>query len=243
MEPLFRIAIVENEPADAEKLHALLDRYFQEVKESFSIDTYGNAFDFIEDAPKYNLVFMDIEMPGITGMEASFKIRESNESLPLIIFVTNMAQFAIDGYKVSALDFCLKPITYEDLFIPMEKARNILQLGKERYYIVKTKTELIKIPVSKIIYIEMVRHDIHVHYVDDRGEEKLVRHRGSMKDAEKPLAGSSLVRVNSGCLINSTYFSTYNVSEGTCQLKNGTTLVVSRSNRKSLLDAIAKMNL
>ncbi|MBO6285529.1 MAG: response regulator, partial [Bacilli bacterium] len=150
MEPLFRIAIVENEPADAEKLHALLDRYFQEVKESFSIDTYGNAFDFIEDAPKYNLVFMDIEMPGITGMEASFKIRESNESLPLIIFVTNMAQFAIDGYKVSALDFCLKPITYEDLFIPMEKARSILQLGKERYYIVKTKTELIKIPVSKI---------------------------------------------------------------------------------------------
>lgn len=242
MECFFRIAIVENEKADSAKLFDLLERYFAQQTTTLTHDVkvYQNAFDFIDEANQYNLVFMDIEMPGITGLEASFKVREKSKDLPLIIFVTNMAQFAIDGYKVNALDFCLKPITYEDLFIPMEKARAVLMNMQERVLTIKTRSEILRLRVSLIQYIEMIAHDIHIVYQTDEGEEKDVRYRGSLKAFEENLEGTTLVRINSGCFINVNYFASFNASQSSVELKNGAVLALSRSNKRSFLNAITR---
>ena len=126
------------------RLLALLERYFQSHHETREIKVYSSTFESIIESAAYNLVLMDIEMPGISGMEARFKIRENDLTMTLLIFVTNMAHFAIDGYKVNALDFCLKPITYEDLFIPMERPAE-LHSG-----IALTYTSLIFLAVSAL---------------------------------------------------------------------------------------------
>ncbi len=243
MKEPFRIAIVENDAADAECLSRLLDQYFQAKQEEYSLKVYSNAFEFIDEANRYHLVFMDIEMPGISGMEASHKIRESGLPLPLIVFVTNMAQFAIDGYKVSALDFCLKPITYADLYLAMEKARLILKPQEEKFLTVKTKSEVNRIHVSSLILAEMERHDVHLLYTDKNGQEKEMRYRGSMKELEDSFEGTSLIRVNSGCYINLDYFRSYDASDGHCVLANGRHISVSRSNRKNLLTALSRKGL
>ena len=242
MEHFFRIAIVENDEGDAANLHALLERYFETHQETHEITVYPNAFEFVDEAQAYNLVFMDIEMPGLSGMEASFKVRENNLAMPLIVFVTNMAQFAIDGYKVNALDFCLKPLTYEDLFIPMEKARAILTSSQERILTVKAKSEVIRLALSTILYVEVIAHDIHIVYQKD-GAEGQVRFRGALKSIEKDLEGTSFVRINSGCFINVNFFETYNVAQSLAVLKNGASFPVSRSNRRSFLNAITRSGL
>ena len=242
MENFFRIAIVENDESDADRLLSLLERYFSSRPETHEIKVYHNAFEFVDDASAYNLIFMDIEMPGLSGMEASFKIRENGLSMPLIIFVTNMAKFAIDGYKVNALDFCLKPITYEDLFIPMEKARAILMSTQDKILTIKAKNEVVRLSLSSIIYIEMIAHDIHVVYQKDDGEGD-IRYRGALKAIEDSLEGTSLVRINSGCFINVNFFDTYNVATSMAILKNGVSFPVSRSNRRSFLTAITRSGL
>ena len=242
MDHFFRIAIVENDEADASRLLALLERYFESHRETHDIKVYNNAFEFISEASAYNLVLMDIEMPGISGMEASFKIRENDLTMPLLIFVTNMAQFAIDGYKVNALDFCLKPITYEDLFIPMEKARSILSSIQDKILTVKARNEVVRLSLSSIIYIEMIAHDIHIVYEKD-GAESEIRYRGALKAIEESLEGTSMIRINSGCFINVSYFDSYNVAEALAIMKNGSSFPVSRSNRKSFLTAITRSGL
>ena len=242
MENLFRIAIVENDPEDTSRLLALLERYFKLRRDTHDIKVYPNAFEFVDEASAYNLIFMDIEMPGLSGMEASFKVRENGLNFPLIIFVTNMAQFAIDGYKVNALDFCLKPITYEDLFIPMEKARAILMSSQEKILTIKAKNEVVRLAQSSIIYIEMVAHDIHIVYRKEDGEGE-IRYRGALKSIEDNLEGTTLVRINSGCFINVNFFDTYNAAQSMAILKNGASFPVSRSNRRNFLTAITRSGL
>lgn len=242
MENFFRIAIVENDGNDADHLLSLLERYFESCHETHEVKVYANAFEFVDEATDYNLIFMDIEMPGLSGMEASFKIRQNGASAPLIVFVTNMAQFAIDGYKVNALDYCLKPITYEDLFIPMEKARSILKSTQDKTLAIKTKFDVVRLRVSDIIYIEMVAHDIHIVYQKE-GEEGEIRYRGALKSIEESLEGTTLVRINSGCFINVNFFESYNAAQSYAVMKNGASFPVSRSNRRSFLTAITRSGL
>ena len=240
MQELFHIGIVENDASDAKKLEGLLCEYFQKKEEPYEAAVYSSAFDFLDDIGKYNLVFMDIEMPGINGMEASFKIRENGFSLPLIVFVTNMAQFAIDGYKVNALDFCLKPITYGDLFLALEKARKILNQYVSRTLTIKTKNEILALPYSEIVSITMINHDVHIHYQGKDGGGKEARYRGSMKGLEEEFKDSPIIRINSGTFINLDHFASFDAAEGICKLNNGEMFSVSRSNRRTFLSVLAK---
>lgn len=239
MQELFRIAVVENDELDAQKLQALLKRYFEEKHEAYTLEVFHSAFLFLDDAQKFNLVFMDIEMPGINGMEASFQIREHGLSMPLIVFVTNMAQYAIDGYKVNALDFCLKPITYQDLYLALEKARGILLPLVSKSMMIKTKSEVLQVNMADISCVFMVRHDVHVRFREGDGYKE-VGYRGSMRDLDETFEGTSIVRVNSGCFVNLDYFVSYDASDGTCKLKDGDSVPVSRSNRRAFLTALAR---
>ena len=69
----------------------------------------------------YDIVFMDIELPGINGMEAAHRLREIDQQV-ILIFVTNMAQFAVKGYEVDALDYIIKPAQYGPLSIKLDRA-------------------------------------------------------------------------------------------------------------------------
>lgn len=77
----------------------------------FDIRRFKDAVDFISDKMSFDLIFLDIEMPYMSGMELAKHIREYNK-VSVIIFVTNMKQYAVNGYEVGALDFVVKPVSY-----------------------------------------------------------------------------------------------------------------------------------
>src|SRR5574344_3090327 len=119
-----KIAIVDNELESTALLRRFLEQFQEERKlPPFLVATYANGLDFLEGFDgSFDLVFMDIEMPVMDGLTAAKKMRLKDPSV-LLIFVTKMAQFAVNGYEVNAMDFMLKPIGYFNFAFKMDKVR------------------------------------------------------------------------------------------------------------------------
>ena len=123
---MFNIAIVDDEPEAIKILENYLARFSKENGCEFHYASYKNPVAFLENSKQaYDLVFLDIEMPDMSGMDAARKFREYNVSSALI-FVTNMAQYAIEGYSVNADDFIVKPISYYDFAMKLARVLNKL---------------------------------------------------------------------------------------------------------------------
>ena len=107
-----KIAIVDDESTAASLLEGCLHQYAEETGTAMQWEQFPDAEAFLKsDTHAFDIVFMDIDMPGRNGIEASRALRERNQSI-VLLFVTNLAQYAIAGYEVDALDYILKPINY-----------------------------------------------------------------------------------------------------------------------------------
>lgn len=195
---MIRTVIVEDDDAAAELLAGYLDRYGGEHGETFSSVRYDNAVTFLEKyASDADIVFMDIEMEDLDGMKAAAKLRERDRSVTLI-FVTNMAQFAIKGYEVDALDFIVKPVGYHDFAFRLKKAVARIRANEEKYVSVNLLGGgHAKAAVSRIKYVEIMKHRMIWHTEDGDLESY-----GTLKNAESVLPREHFARCNSCYLVN-----------------------------------------
>ena len=231
---MVKIAIIEDEERDYLKLKQCLDRYSKEQNVFFDIARFNDAVNFVSDYNySFDLIFLDIMMPDINGMQAAEKIRQIDKDVTLI-FVTNMEQFAVQGYNVAARYFILKPFNYEDF---------AQKLGNTLTYISKNKKEEVlmlhlpfdemrKINVKDIRYIEVFSHDIIIHLFE--GEIKM---RGRLSDFEKQLNPHTFFRVKSCYIINLSCVKA--VKDGTVSLGD-VELNVSHARKKALLKALSE---
>lgn len=228
-----RIAIVEDELPQAETLRSYLERYKKEHPEyEFSIVHFSSSINFAETyKSNYDVLFLDIQMPGMTGMELAHELRKSDPSV-MIIFVTSLAQFAIEGYEVQATDYMLKPVTYAEFQLKMARAFARLLAATDKAIVFNTKDGFCRVPLTDIIYTETDSHSIVYHTIS--GD---YRKHQSMKEAEKDLPEAQFLR------INSCYVVALNQIVGAEQrfaiLKNGERLLISRP-RMSHVMAIIK---
>ncbi len=105
-------------------------------------------------------------MEQMDGMTAAGKIREIDSDV-IIIFVTNMADFAISGYKVDALSYVVKPVLYVDFVQQLNKAVKRIEFGRRSYLLVKSKSEILRLDIAKISYLESVEHKVVIHLEDE----------------------------------------------------------------------------
>lgn len=118
---LMRVVIVEDNNEDAKHLTDCLNKFSKSHGVEFQIVRFDNANDFMAERKLMaDLVFMDILMPGTDGMAAAEYFRKFDRHTRLI-FVTNMAKYAIKGYSVDAIDFILKPVKYDDFEVKMRR--------------------------------------------------------------------------------------------------------------------------
>ena len=169
-------------------------------------------------------------MPGIDGMALSRKIRKKNQTT-ILIFVTNMAQFAIQGYEVEAMDFIVKPVSYYRLASSLTKAKERLIKEKGVRIVIRTKEGTYCIDSTKIYYIEMVNH--HTIYHTESG---IFDSTGSLKKLEEQLEGQNFVRCNNCYLVNLRYV---RAVEGTDVLVGDDRLQISRTRRKAFLQQMS----
>ena len=107
-----KIVLVEDEEAEATVFKKLLQRYRKETETEIDLKHFLSGESFLDNYKGgCDVVFMDIKMTGMSGLECAERLRKADESIKLI-FMTNMAKFALEGYKYNAMDYFVKPVSY-----------------------------------------------------------------------------------------------------------------------------------
>lgn len=116
------IALCDDSRAELSRLTFLLEEYRLKRDGSLTYDIFTNATDLLETIPvhHFDLLLLDILMPGITGMDAAREIRQTNSTIP-IIFLTSSSEYAVESYRVNAADYLLKPLDADKLFPVLDK--------------------------------------------------------------------------------------------------------------------------
>lgn len=224
--------IVEDTPAEADVLRGYLLRYAREKDLRFHVETLGSALEFINSRHTADLVFMDIDMPGINGMEAAEIMRTYDQATP-IVFVTNLAQYAVQGYQVDAVDFVVKPVEYHDFAMRMERAMRLVERNAGGTVVLPTQDGVRVVHQHDITYVDMLKHDVIYHLAD--GER--LRERGSLKAAAAKLDAQLFLRISSGCLVNMARVA--RIRRDSVVTDDGDELFFSRSQRRRALETLA----
>lgn len=227
---MVRIAILEDDPSDLEHLVECLRRYEQEQAEHFFIQSFSNPTDFLNSyRSDYHLVLMDIELPLFNGMEVARHLREI-DTVVTLVFITNMEQYAVNGYEVEALDFVVKPINYYRFSSMMRKAMRQIARRTEKEVLVQSTGSITRLRASQIFYIE-IRDHLLIYYTDQGRFESW----GKMSDAEADLAPHGFIRCSSSLLVNLRHV--ISVDGGDVNVA-GTRLPISQRRRKAFCASV-----
>ena len=228
---VIRIAIVEDEPEYARQLEQFLQRYAAENNQPIQTVCFSDGDEIaLNYKPDYDIILLDVQMKFMDGMTAAEIIRQSDPEV-VIIFITNMAQYAIRGYAVDALDYVLKPVSYFAFSQRLKRAIGRMKKRERRFVTVIGPGGGCKLEVSRLLYVESQGHNLAYH---TDGEEITVP--GTMKEAEEKLVPLGFFRINKGCLVN--LENVDSVRDGCAQVA-GRLLPVSRGKKKEFME---KMN-
>ena len=174
---------------------------------------YANAIDALKaiHAGKTDLVYLDIQMPDLNGMELARVIANGPET-PRIVFTTAYKQFSLEGYKVDALDYLLKPFNYEEFLRSATKAQAYFELVNKpaaadveetayfdsRYLFLKVEYQFVRIALDEILYIEGLKDYIKVHLKNDA---KPIMSLTSLKALEEKLSPRRFMRIHRSYIV------------------------------------------
>ena len=227
---MVRIAIVEDDPSDMTQLTECLRRYEKEQKAAFSVKSFFTPADFLNTyGPGYDLIFMDIELPLTNGMEVARQLREI-DSVVTLVFITNMEQYAVNGYEVEAIDFVVKPINYFRFSSMMRKAMRQIDRRAEKEVLVQSAGNITRLRASQIHYVE-IRDHLLIYHTDQGKFESW----GKISDAEADLAPHGFVRCSSSHLVNLRHILSV---DGNDVNVAGTKLPISQRKRKAFYSSV-----
>lgn len=192
-----KVAVLDDLPADAARIAEYLARYRTEKGLPVQVVVFHSSVEFLERFDgSYDVIFLDIEMPGSSGLEVAHEIREKDAAVGLI-FITNMAQYAIRGYEVNAIDFMVKPVSYYNFSEKLEKAIRFVHSRGSRDFVLSNEEGISRVSGSEILYVE--KNKDYLVYHTTRG---LFRQRGTAKALKEQLQDLAFAECTAGCLVN-----------------------------------------
>lgn len=232
---MIEIASIEDDPEEERTIRAHLERYARERDIEINVTWHRLASDFMTAGRRYDLILMDIDLPGMSGMEAATLLRTYDAETPLV-FVTNLSQYALRGYEVDALDFVVKPVGYHALSLRMDKALRVLRRRQETNVMLETREAVRVVSSADISHVEVKGHNLFYHVRGAAGMEQ-VRVRGTMRSAEEQLRGRPFVRISNSCLANLAHIRL--VRGDSLRMASGDELRLSRSRKTTAMETIA----
>ncbi len=194
---MYNVAIVEDSMDEFATLNDALLRYGKESGSEFRIVHFINAERFLEAFDcKFDIIFLDIALAEMTGMELAQSIRKTDKNVP-IIFVTSLAQFAIKGYEVSAFDFIVKPVVYGDFAFKMKRLMNHMKTSPVTKIVISSSSKRVVLPSNEIYYVEITGHTIAYHTASG-----VIEAYDTLRNAEAALSDYGFAKCNSCYLVN-----------------------------------------
>ena len=190
------IGIIEDNPADLDNLKNLLETYAIQKGYPVKLDSFASGEEFLSSKRRgYDLIFMDMQLGGMDGIETSRKLRESNPDV-VIVIVTSLMQYAIRGYSIKASDYLLKPLEYDRFAEKMDEFCKLIQ-NKRKYIVIKTENGLTKIRISAIAFLEVFGHRLYMVHGGKR--ERVI---STLSKMESELAPYGFAKCNKCYLVN-----------------------------------------
>ena len=154
------IAVCDDNPEELFRISTLLEDYSHEISSLVTYETFHNATELLETmrVRRFDLLLLDILMPGVTGIEAAKEIRHSDSDIP-IIFLTSSREFAVESYRVGAKDYIMKPACKDEIFPSISKQLACFT-QEDAYLTLKTGSGIVKLPFSQIVYVEVINRSV-----------------------------------------------------------------------------------
>ncbi|WP_299524634.1 LytTR family DNA-binding domain-containing protein [uncultured Lutibacter sp.] len=192
---------IDDEPLALRQIGSYIEKTpFLELKESF--ESPLDAITYLQEN-KVDLMFVDINMPDLNGMD----FVKSLDNPPKIIFTTAYSEYALEGFKVDAMDYLLKPIDYATFLKASNKAKKWFDLQNSKleqinsdddFLFIKSEYKILKVKLNEVKYIEGMREYVRIHLTNDKPIMTLL----SMKAVEQQLPNNSFMRVHRSYIVN-----------------------------------------
>ena len=220
---MLKIAVCDDSRELLEKVEKYLHEYESVRNTPVTVHTYTNAVDLLDGLKKtdYDILILDIIMPGFTGMQAAHEIRKFNEEIK-IIFLTSSKEFAIESYSVGAYYYLLKPVLNEKLFSVLDKVVSEIT-SKQESCVIYTHMGIVNIPFARIECLEVYNKHLVFHLSDGSTKET----RGALTDYENVfLERKEFLKIHRSYILNMDYI--HSIEAGEIATYSGKRFPVSR---------------
>ena len=227
-----KIAICEDQIVEINLLNSKIKKWANERDVNVSIDSFTTAESFLfqwVDYDEYDIIFLDIKLGKMSGIELSNIIREKNKNID-IVFVTGFFKYALHGYKVEALQYLLKPIKTEELYFCLDKTLNrISNKDKVSTFVVETSKKIIKLNYDDIKYCIMFSPYIDIYTTSEK-----ITLRKKISEIEELLPREYFIRCHRSYIVNVKHIKS--IFKNYLLLADGEEIPISRGKYKDVND-------
>lgn len=231
---MLRIAVCDDDEEAVLSHKEMTKRCLTQCQSAGEIYTYTVSdnllCDITEDHFHFDLILLDIEMPGSTGMEMAEKIKPYLPGVK-IIFITSHMEYAIDAFELSIFRYVPKSDTERRLPAAIRDAVKLLELEEGKSYTIRTNSRFERIPYREIYYIERDGKNASI-----AAEGGVSRVRKSLQQVYEELGADEFIYIDRGCIVNMIHI--MQIRDGMAVLKNGETLAISRSHLQAVKEQI-----
>lgn len=231
---MLHIAVCDDDKSAVQTHREIAETCLQQCGSIGKIDLYTASdnllYDITEEDFFFDLILLDIEMPGNTGMKIAEKIRPYLPDVK-IIFITSHIEYAIDAFELSIFRYVPKNDIDKRLSAAIHDAVRLIELENGKVYTIQTNSRFEKIPYREIYYI--ARDGKNASITTSKGVSRV---RKSLQQVYEELSADEFIYIERGCIVNMIHI--MQIRDGMVVLKNGTYLPISRSHLQAVKEQI-----
>lgn len=224
-----RIAVCDDELAATQVLVRQVEAYFDKTHLCYEVERFVSAEALLRSESAFDIVFLDIRMNGMSGMEAAVRLH-AEEAACVLVFVTALEEYVYDAFAVEAADYLVKPVRQEKLDATLGRILARMDARRDAFLTVRRGAWQSVVRIAEIYYCEVISRKVYLHL---RGET--LDYYSSLEELEA-LLPASFFRCHRSYLVNLQHVR--GCAADAMSLENGARVPVARSRRQALAEAM-----
>ena len=230
---MITVAICDDSKRIRESMRKSLEEYIVEKQEDIRIRVFCNGEELVEQYNEhYDLMFLDIKMPGMNGIETAQRIRMIDKKVK-IIFLTSLIEYALEGYSVNATNYILKPMEKKRLFMEMDRCLEEMKEQEEPFLVIHNDKGDYKLLLKEITYMETCNRNILIHT-----KEKAHICYWKLSEMERRIGKYGFVRNHVSYLVNLCHVE--HVEKLEIKVTGGNKIPISKGKKKDFMEQLAE---